>query len=141
MKMNISESQQVKGKNWVIARFPSHGIRQQFLEQVENWNRVSVLPRIAARPHKDGTRIRLWSEDWGRPGLERLIDSYGGLVRSNLETLCPPDKVDHPPDVPVETALPGSHPLPFLNRHLVVDGRDRASGVAVKNPVYPTAAA
>lgn len=66
---------------WPVARFPSHGIRQEFLEQVASWNRVEALPTIATDPMYDGVRVRYWSDDWGRWGIERLIDSYGGFVR------------------------------------------------------------
>jgi len=63
-----------------IARFPSRGLRQEFLEQVRIWNKVEGLPTIETQPLSDGVRVRFWSGDSRQQNILRLIDSYGGWL-------------------------------------------------------------
>lgn len=67
-------------ERWPVARFPSHGIRQEFLEQVRLWNRVEGLPRIETASMSDGVGVRFWSADGRQRGILRLIDAFGGFV-------------------------------------------------------------
>jgi hypothetical protein len=66
---------------WMLARFPSRGLREAFLLQVELWNRVEGLPTIEAQAQSDGYAVRLHSDDPRQAGIRRLIDSYGGYVK------------------------------------------------------------
>ena len=67
-------------RSWPVARFPSHGVRETFLQQLRLWNLIEDLPRVDAEPLQDGRRIRFWSTEDQRTGLLLLIDSFGGRV-------------------------------------------------------------
>ena len=64
--------------SWSVARFPSTGLRTEFLEHVRLWNRVEGLPKIETDPMPDGIRVRFWSDDDRHRNIWRLIDSFGG---------------------------------------------------------------
>lgn len=71
-------------EGWWEARFPNYGLRQQFLDLVNLWNRQEDLPGIEARPltNKVGVRFQCNAE----LGLARIIEALGG-------TLAPPPAV------------------------------------------------
>jgi hypothetical protein len=65
---------------WLVARFPSIGWRQEFLDRLNAWNRVEGFPRIETQPLPDGRRLRLRSAERGRETARRLVHSLGGWI-------------------------------------------------------------
>jgi hypothetical protein len=65
-------------KAWLVARFPSRGLRQEFLDRVKLLNGFEDLTPIETKPLADGTRLRFWSADERHRNLWRLVDSFGG---------------------------------------------------------------
>ena len=65
---------------WLVARFPSRGWREEFLDSLKTWNRVEGLPRIETEPLPDGRRLRFRSADSRQEAVRRLVDSFGGWI-------------------------------------------------------------
>jgi hypothetical protein len=66
---------------WLVARFPSQGWRQEFLDRLNAWSRVEGFPRIETEALPDGRRLRLRSADRGQETARRLVHSLGGWIR------------------------------------------------------------
>jgi len=66
---------------WLVARFPSQGWRQEFLDRLTAWNRVEGFPRIEAEALPDGRRLRLRTAERGRQTARRLVHALGGWMR------------------------------------------------------------
>ena len=65
---------------WLVARFPSLGWRQEFLDRLSAWKRVEGFPRIETQPLPDGRRLRLRSAERGGDAARRLVHSLGGWI-------------------------------------------------------------
>ena len=65
---------------WTDARFPSAGMREEFLDQVRLWNRIDDLPKIQARSAANGRDLTYWCADYRSVGLRKLVDACGGTI-------------------------------------------------------------
>jgi len=65
---------------WLVARFPSLGWRQEFLDRLSAWKRVEGFPKIETETFPDGKRLRLRSAERGRETARRLVHSLGGRI-------------------------------------------------------------
>ena len=65
-------------KAWLVARFPSRGLRRRFLDRVRLLNGVEDSPPIETELLPDGTKLRFWSADERHRRLWGLVDSFGG---------------------------------------------------------------
>ena len=66
--------------NWSRARFPSSGLREEFLEQIRLWNRIEDLPPIQSRATGHYAELDFACADYRRMGLRKLVESYGGKL-------------------------------------------------------------
>jgi hypothetical protein len=68
---------------WSLAKFPSRGQLQRFVDEVRIWNRVEGLPPILFEVLPDGTRLRFRSEGGHSAGVHRYIDSFGAWIQGS----------------------------------------------------------
>ena len=69
---------------WSVARFPSAGSRQDFLDRLRLLSRIEGLPKIEAEPLPDGTRVRLSNAGGPVERIHRLVDCFGGWVANTV---------------------------------------------------------
>lgn len=74
---------QVAADAWGLATFPNRGQLCKFVEELRIWNGVEGLPQIHFEVLADGLRMRFWSEESRRQGVQRYIDSFGAWVQSD----------------------------------------------------------
>lgn len=69
--------------------FPAASMREEFIDQIELWNRIEDLPKIEVYVSADGRTLSYRCADYRRAGLRKLARAYGGRVYLEAATADP----------------------------------------------------
>ena len=72
-----------------VARFPTHGLRNKFLEQIHLWNSLEDLPCIETELLTDGVCVRFRCADGSDRGI-RLLRELGTLAPYRVDEVLEP---------------------------------------------------